>query len=44
MGRRTYGEAWDRSGNAPGGPGRVGGHSGRSETGRVTILNVRHGL
>ena len=33
----TLGEVWDESRDSRGGPGRVGGPSGRSRTGRATF-------
>ena len=40
MGRRTLGEVRDKSGETRGGQGRVGGHLGRSVTGRGTLEEV----
>ena len=44
MGRGTHGEVWDRSRDPRGGPGRVGGNSGRSGTCRGTIVKVQDRL
>ena len=43
MDRGTLGKIWDGSGHPPGGPGRVGGHSKRSETGRGTLREIQDG-
>ena len=40
MGRGTFGKVRDGSGDPTGGTGRVGGHSGRSGTGRGTHPEV----
>ena len=42
-GLRTLGVVRDRSGDPWGGPGRVGGPSGRSWTGRGTLEEIRDG-
>ena len=44
MGRGTFGEVQEGSGDSPGGPGLVRGLSRRSGMGRVTLEEVRDGL
>ena len=43
MGRGTYGEVWDGTGDPQGGPGRVGGPSKKSGTCQGTLGEVRDG-
>ena len=43
-GQGNLGEFRDWSGDTRGGPGRVGGPTGRSRTGRGTLDKVRDGL
>ena len=43
MGWGTFRVVWDGSGEPPRGPGRVGGHSGRSVTGHGTLPGVLDG-